>query len=144
MKPFLDAGVLAVLLLKVPGRQKAWGLLQPYEPPYHLTHLHVLLLEHMFLHTEGKERQAALSARVDWNRYWDEGVFQLEIPDWLTVANLAIDVSRRARLHSAKPLQYLLVASAAASQSTHFLAFDPRSRYLAKLAGLNILPEKLN
>jgi hypothetical protein len=144
MKPFLDAGLLAILLLKAPGRRKAWELVQRFEAPYYLTHLHVLLIEHMFLHAKGeKERQAALIAEADWTRHWDEGVFQLELVDALAVSNLALDLNRRSSVHSAKPLHYLLVASAAASQSTHFLAFDPRTRYLAKLTGLKVLPQAL-
>jgi hypothetical protein len=144
MKPFLDAGFLATLLLKAPGRQLAWELVQQFNPPHYLTHLHVLLIEHLFFHGQGsKERQAAAQAQTTWRRHLDEGVFQVEVVDWLPVANLAIDLGRRSLQHQAKPLHYLLAASAAATQSSHFLSFDPRTRYLARMAGLKLLPETL-
>lgn len=144
MKPFLDAGFLATLLLKAPGRETAWELIQRFPPPHYLSHLHVLLIEHMFLHAGGAhERRAALRAHVDWKRHWDEGVFQIELFDWLAVCTLAIDLNHRSLQHQAKPLHYLLTAFAIVAQCTHFLSFDPRSRSLAKLAGMRLLPQRL-
>jgi hypothetical protein len=144
MKPFLDAGFLGVLLLKAPGRQIAWELVQRFSPPHFLTHLQVLLIEHMLLHAQGvRERQAALRAHADWKRYVAEGVFQVELIDSLAVHTLAVDLNRRSLQHEAKPLHYLLAASAVVTQSTHLLSFDPRSRVLGKQAGLRVLPEEL-
>jgi len=144
MKPFLDAGFLATLLLKTPGREAAWELIQEFAPPHYMTHLHVLLIEHLFsMGRARRKRQAAAQAQRSWRRHLDEGVFQIEVPDWLPVANVAIDLGRRSLQHQAKPLHYLLAASAAVMQSSHFLSFDPRSRYLAKLAGLELRPERL-
>lgn len=144
MKPFLDAGFIATLLLKAPGREAAWEIVQQFDAPYYITHLHIVLIEHMFLHAKpGPQKQAALRAHADWKRYLDEAVFQVEIFDWLTAANAAIDLNRRSIQHQAKPLHYLLAASAIAVQGTPFLSFDPRTRFVAKLAGLQLLPVTL-
>lgn len=143
MKPFLDAAFLATLLLKAPGRKMAWELVQAFDPPHFLTHLHILLIEHMFLHAGSAENRAALVSYTDWKRHWEEGVFQIELLEWLPVLTWAIDLSRRSAQHQAKPLHYLLAASAAATRSTHFLSFDSRTRFIAELAGLHLLPERL-
>ena len=144
MKPFLDAGFIAVVLLKAPGRPIAWELLQRFTPPFFLSHVQVLLIEHMLLHVRGaKERQAALRGHADWKRYLSEGVFQIELTDSLAVHSLAVDLNRRSLQHEAKPLHYLLAASAVVMQSTHLLSFDPRTRELAAQTGLSVLPEAL-
>lgn len=149
MKPFLDSGFLLTLLFETSGSPLAWRLTRPLAGPLHLAALQYLNVENRLLRqiesaeANAREKAVAALALQRFRSYLSEEVFQLMPLDYDVAIHLAGQWQRHLA-GGAPPLLLLLwPALAAASGATHFLSFDPRTRRLARDAGLALLPESL-
>ena len=151
MTPYLEPKFLACLLLKVPGRRLAWELMKKFPPPYSLNSLHVLQTEGMLfkgLAASGNTQRAAAEGLRLWGYYRGEGVFPELRVNW----NAAFAVSLRLNREQVgptgastppSPLQCLHASLASVSGFTGFLSFEPSARFVARSAGLEVLPERI-
>ena len=144
MRPYLDIGFLISALVNCPGTAEAWKALRRFAAPDGLTRFHRLQLENAVLRqlTEGgKAAEQVAYAWRDWQNYVAEGVFAFETGKWDAAVRLALLWNRK--LDRQTPHVYLLLhpGLAVAGRSTHFLGVDPRSRELARAAGLEVWPE---
>jgi hypothetical protein len=147
MIPYLDAGFLLTLLINTEGSATAKAVLGDCRPPFAISLLHQLQAENLFLQLEksgqaGRQRAAETGLRL-WAWYFAEGFFELAEVDWAASLRLAITWNTTSRMAPPPPLLLLHPALAAVSEATHFLSFDPRSRAVARRAGLKLLPGTL-
>jgi hypothetical protein len=146
MIPYLDAGFLLTLLLRVQGNLIANGILRELEPPFPVNSLHYLQVESFLMQLKlsaEPDLLAATQPELTWKQYLSEGVFQDSQPEWERAFALARQWNERRQFHPMAPLLVLHPALALLAQSTHFLSFDPRSRAVAQAAGLKLLPLRL-
>jgi len=147
MTAYLDAGLLLTILLETDGSAEANQILQSAEAPFELTLLHQLQAEHLITRLlasrEMPRQNAGAKASRLWQRYTAEGIFQIIEPDWQDALRLSISWTRRFTDEPPAPLLVLHPCLALLSGATHFASFDSRSRFLAKKAGLKLLPTKL-
>jgi hypothetical protein len=148
MRVYFDAGLLFTTLIETDGSAEAHKILQGAEAPFELNLLHQLQAENLIARLlsaaePGRQNAGAKAGRL-WQRYTAEGVFQITEPDWQDAFRLAIAWTRRYTTEPPAPLLVLHPALALLGAATHFGSFDPRSRKLAKAAGLKVLPSKLN
>lgn len=147
MTPYLDAGFLLTLLVPTEGSPIANRLLQRLPAPFTLNFLHQLQAENLLVNLQKSDdsarQTAGLKGQMLWRNLLAEGVFQLGPVDWDTGFRLAVTWNGHSASPPSPPLLLLHPALAAASGATAFLSFDPRSRRVAKAAGLQLLPERL-
>jgi len=146
MTPYLDGGFLLTLLVKTGGTATANRLLRG-QAPFDINFLHQLQAENLLIelqHAESTGRQVAGSEGMRlWRHYLSEGIFQLTPADWESGFRHAIQWNSQSVGAPALPLLILHPALAFTAGAREFLSFDPRSRAVAKAAGLRILPERL-
>jgi hypothetical protein len=149
MKPFLDSGFLLTLLFETSGSPLAWRIIRPLAGPLHLVAIQCLNVENRLLRqiesAEATARERAVAARAlqRFRSYLSEEVFQLMPLDYDVAIHLAAEWQRHLAGGAPPMLLLLWPALAAASGATHFLSFDPRTRQLARDAGLRLVPEPL-
>ena len=147
MRAYLDAGfLLALLINSEKGGPIASQLLRDLEGPFHLNFLHQLQAENFLVSLQKAKalnRQAAGTEGLRlWRNYVAEGIFQVGPVDWHSAFRLAISWNS----HSNQPPPFLLLlhpALAFAEGATHILSFDPRTRDVARAAGIQPLPATL-
>ena len=148
MRAYLDAGLLFTTLVETGGSGEANQILQEAKPPLELNLLHHLQAENFIAKLltakePGRQNAGGKASRL-WRRYVDEGVFQLVEPNWQDALRLSIAWTRRYTNEPPVPLLILHPALALLGGATHFSSFDPRSRLIAKAAGLKLLPQTLD
>lgn len=148
MKPFLDSGFLLTLLFRTSGSPVAWEIAQRLEGPLLLGALQMFNTENRLQRQieadDSTPAQRAVAAsslqRLRW--YSEQQVFQIAPLDY----EIAIHLANQWQKHSTRTLPALLLlwpAMAVTTGATHFLSFDPRTRQLAQIAGLQLLPKTL-
>jgi predicted nucleic acid-binding protein len=148
MRAFVDAGFLLTLLFETDGSKTAWEIVRGFEQALVISNLQVFVTENRLrrqIENDGStaEEKAIASAalqRLKW--YLDEQVFQPLAVDYEIAIRLAMQW-QRGRGGNAPALLLLWPALAATAGMRKFLSFDPRTRRLAKAAGLELLPEAL-
>jgi hypothetical protein len=147
MTAYLDAGFLLTLLIRTPGSLLAQNILGRLDAPFQLNFLHQLQAENLLARTQlsgdSIEEATGLEGQRLWRYHLAEGVFQVGPADWDTSLALAVKWNRQFTEAPPVPLLILHPALAAVAGATHFMSFDPRSRSLAKAAGLKLLPDRL-
>lgn len=147
MTPYIDAGFLLTLLVRVEGSVISNAILRELEPPIGINSLHLLQVENFLFQNkfsiDEAHRLFEPQAQRTWTQYLSEGVFIEVSLNWENAFALARTWNRRRSHHPALPLLLLHPALAVLAESTHFLSFDPRSRQIARLAGLKLLPARL-
>lgn len=147
MTLYLDAGLLITPLVETDGSAAANQILQEARAPVELNLLHQLqaenLITRLLTSSVGAGQNAGGKASRLWHRYTAEGVFQIIEPDWQGAMRLAIGWTRRSAEEPPAPLLVLHPCMAVVAGATHFASFDPRSRAVAKRAGLKLLPANL-
>jgi hypothetical protein len=147
MTPYFEPRFLACLLLRAPGTALAWSITRGFAPPYGLNRLHSVQIEGMLLNkiedADPAQRGLARAGLRMWQRLWDEGVFEVRLPDWEAALVLSLQINRRAKRQVARPTACLHAAIAANGGMSHFLSFEPRAREAAAWCGLKLLPERL-
>ena len=145
MGPYFDTRFVGTLLLRTRAYLSAWLLIRRrFDPPFLLTAFQILRIEHMLLHqTEDALKVAALRGYQDWQRHFQEGVFQVRNLDWEGANRLALELNRRSLEHRMSPMHFLEAASASLSEASHFVSFDPNARAAASMVGIRILPENV-
>jgi len=138
MKAYIDAGVLLSVLVHTDYSAEANGILRHLTGPVSLNYLHQLQAEN-FLHHKAKRLQDARRGLQTWRQYLWERIFEIGSTDWDGGFRLAVEWNRN-EIFAPAPLLVLHPALAVMSQATHFASFDPRSRKVAKSAGLKVLP----
>ena len=148
MRPFLDSGFFLTLLFETNGSAVAWNTVNRLEGPLVVGSLQIFNSEN------GLRRQMAAENSTDAERaiaanalqrlqvYLDEQVIQVVPIDY----EIAIQLASQWQQRTSKTLPALLFlwpAIAVAGGATEFLSFDPRTRALARAAGLRLLPNKL-
>lgn len=148
MTGFLDTGFLLTILTHRRGATKAWALLKKCEMQASISSLQLFLIGHGLKKTlldpaaadEVNEVSVSAIKLLNW-------LLQQEVikPVELEYAEvIAVAESWGNRLRTPVPSLVLMwAASAAVCGAEAFLSFDPRSRVLAKGAGLKVLPENL-
>lgn len=148
MKPFLDSGFLLTLLLNTNGSEEAWTIARGLEGPLLLTSFQILSTENRFQRemeaddSTPAHRAMAAAGLQNFRWYLEQQVFHTVLLDY----GIAIDLAYQWQKHSKRTQPTLLLlwpALAVTTGATHFLSFDPRTRQLARTAGLKLLPEKL-
>ncbi len=147
MLPYLDAGFLLTVLIHTDGSAVAGQVLRGFNAPFLLNFLHQLQAENLLVNFQKSgqpERQALGNEGFQmWRNYLAEGVFQMVPTDWDSSFRVALTWNQQAVEAPPSPLLILHPALAAAVGASHFLSFDPRSRKMAKAAGIKLLPEAL-
>jgi hypothetical protein len=148
MKSFLDTGFLLTLLFKTNGSEKAWEIARRAESPLLLGRFQIFSAENRIQRQieaeESTATQRAMAANALQNLQWylDQQVFAIILLDY----DIAIDLASQWQKHAKQTLPALLLlwpALAVTTGADVFLSFDPRTRQLARSAGLKLLPEKL-
>jgi hypothetical protein len=145
MTPYLDGGFLLTLVVKTTGSATANRLVRG-GAPFPLNFLHQLQAENLLVSLQDSQRASRQTAGREGMRLWRyhlaEGVFQLTPTDWDTAFRLAIRWNMQV---AAAPPPWLLLhpALAATVGATDFFSFDPRSRAIAKTAGLKLVPDRI-
>jgi hypothetical protein len=150
MKPFADTGFILTLLLKTGGSDKAWEIAQRLDTPLWIASFQIFTIENRFQRqidaedSPAQDRAIAADALQNFRWYLDQQILQLIRLDY----DIAIDLASAWQKHepSAAGLPALLLlwpALAATIGATDFLSFDPRTRQLARAAGLKLWPEKI-
>jgi hypothetical protein len=148
MKAYLDAGFLLTTIIPITrGRPAAQQILREIDAPCTLNFLHQLQVENLLVSLQTSAEKARETTGNDgrqlWRNYFSEGVFQLMPADWDSAFRAAINWNNQ---HVSTPPPFLLMlhpALAAVAGATHFASFDPRSRAVARSAGMELLPENL-
>ena len=147
MIPYLDAGFLLAVLVKTDGAAIASQVLRRFTAPFLLNFMHQLQAENLLVALQNSpelERQTlGNEGFYTWRNYMAEGVFQLVPADWDSAFRNAITWNSQLAEAPPAPLLLLHPALAAVAGASHFLSFDPRSRAIAKRAGLSLIPETL-
>jgi hypothetical protein len=147
MQPYLDVGFLLTVLVRTDGAPAANRILRRLGAPFVVNFLHQLQVENLLVSCQksaAPERQALGNEGFrTWRNYLSEGVFQLTPADWDSAFRLALTWNSQAVAEPHLPLLLLHPALAAVGGASHFLSFDPRSRAVARAAGLKVLPERL-
>lgn len=148
MRPYLDFSFLVRLIVLVGERSRIAGeIIQQFQPPFPVNHLHVLQVENFFQHTvhhDPRARSLMTSAAVRWRNRLSELVFETVDVDWRTTSRRAVVTNRLATNWPGTPLALLHLEAAQLASATHLLSFDSRQRALAVKAGLCVLPEVLS
>ena len=148
MTGFLDSGFLLTILTHRSGAAKAWALLKGCEMPAAISSLQLFLIRHGLQKTllepnESEEvHEVAVNAIKLQNWLVQQEVIKPVDIEYADVFAMAETWANRLRT----PLPSLLLiwaACAVVSGADSFLSFDPRTRALARGAGLKVLPEKL-
>lgn len=148
MKAFLDSGFLLTLLLKTSGSKKAWEIARHLNEPLFLGRLQILNTENRLQReieaddSTDPQRAVAANALQNFRWYLEQQVFRPVPLDYDIAIDLAYQWQRRANA-TLPALLLLWPALAVASGAGLFLSFDPRTRLLARSAGLKLLPQKL-
>lgn len=148
MKAFLDSGFLLTLLLKTSGSAKAWEISRQIKEPLFLARLQILNTENRLQReieaddSTAPQRAVAANALQNFRWYLDQHVFRPIPLDYDIAIDLAYQWQRRTK-NTVPAFLFLWPALAVTSGATQFLSFDPRTRSLARSAGLKLLPEKL-
>ena len=148
MKAFLDSGFLLTLLLKTSGSGKAWEIARQINEPLFLARLQIFNTENRLQReieaddSTAAQRAVAANALQNFRWYLDQQVFRILPLDYDIAIDLAYQWQRTTK-NTLPALLFLWPALAVTSGATQFLSFDPRTRALARSAGLKILPEKL-
>jgi hypothetical protein len=145
---FLDTGFLLTILTHRSGATKAWALLKDCEMPAAISSLQLFFIRH------GLQKNLLEPNEAD--EIQEVSVAALKLLDWMTqqevVKSVELEYAEAIAVAESwigkvrTPLPSLLVmwaACAAVLGADVFLSFDPRTRALAKGAGLKVLPEKL-
>ena len=144
MRPYLEPGFLACLLLRAPARRQADRLIRGFTPPYLLHRWHVLQIEQMLFKSERSSeadtREAAADGRRLWRQYWLEDVLELHDAPFETGLAVAVELLPKAGNGVLSPMMCFHAGMARASGATHFLSFHPSYRVAAQLVGLPVLP----
>lgn len=148
MTGFLDTGFLLTILTHRRGAAKAWALLKDCEMPAAISSLQLFLIRHGL--------QKTLMDPNEADEVHEVSVGAIKMLNWLTQQEvirpveldyaevIAVAESWSGKLRTPLPSLLLMwAACAGVSGSDAFLSFDPRTRALAKGAGLKVLPEKL-
>ena len=148
MKGFLDTGFLLTILTHRSGAEKAWELVKDCEVPVGISSLQLFFVRH------GLGRNLIDPNEAD--EVHEISVRGIKLLNWLTQQEVirpveidyqevvAVAESWAGKLRTPVPSLLLVwAASAAVSGANAFLSFDPRTRALAKGAGLKVVPEKL-
>jgi len=147
MIPYLDADFLLTLLVNTHETHRANTLLRRIAGPLQLNALHQLQAENLIMRrvrsTTITEQQEGERAFRLWHHYYSEAVFAFSRADWQAAYELALNWNRNPPLPPA-PLLLYHPALAAVAGASHFLSFNPRSRAVAKRAGLKVLPVALD
>jgi hypothetical protein len=148
MKNFLDTGFLLTLLFKTSGSEAAWEIARGLGTPLEVSTLQLFSTENRILRQveapESTPSQRAMAANALQNLRWyvEQHVLVPVAIDY----EIAIHLAQQWQRHASQVLPALLLlwpALAATAGATAFLSFDPRTRQMARHAGLKILPEKL-
>jgi len=148
MKPFLDTGFLLTLLFKTAGSAAAWEITRNCDALYY-TGLQRFTVENRLLRqiesraSAEPDRALAASALQRFQNYALEEVFIPAPVDYGVAVVLAGQWQQRLMGHTPPAMLLLWPALAATIGATHFLSFDPRTRQLARAAGLKLLPDRL-
>ena len=148
MKGFLDTGFLLTILTHRSGAETAWALLKDCEMPARISSLQLFFVRH-----------GLTKNLVDPNAtkpVQEISVGAIKLLNWLLHQDVispqdinyseavAVAESWAGKLRTPLPSLLLIWAACAAiSGANAFLSFDPRTRALAKGAGLKVMPEKL-
>jgi hypothetical protein len=145
---FLDTGFLLTILTHRSGAEEAWELLKTDGTPAGISSLQLFFVRHGLTRTviDPKEAEEVreISARglklLNWLTQ-QEVIRAVEI-DYPEV--IAASETWAQKLRTPMPSLLLIWAGCAAvSGATALLSFDPRTRALAKGAGLTLLPKQL-
>ena len=148
MKIFLDAGFLVTILTHRTGAETAWALLKDCETPTIISSLQLFLIRHGLNKSLLDPKESAeiqdLSVRAIKLLNWltQQEIIQSAEIDYQEVVSVAETWADKLRT-PVPSLIILWAAYAAVSGASTLLSFDPRTRALAKAAGLKLLPEKL-
>lgn len=148
MKTFLDTGFLLTLLFRTDGSEAAWKIARGIEGPLSVAALQIFNTENRILRqieaSESTPNQRAMAANALQNFRWylEQQVFLPISIDYDIAIQLAFQWQKEAN-KVLPALLFLWPGLAATIGATHFLSFDPRTRQLAKAAGMKLLPEKL-
>ena len=147
MPAYLDAGFLLTVIIPTRGSPIANDLLRELGAPFLLNFLHQIQLENLLAtlqkSQEVQRQRMGNEAQRLWRHYFSEGVFQLFPTDWDSGFRIALTWNSH---HPSTPPPFLLLIHAALASvagASEFLSFDPRSREMARSAGMRILPEEL-
>lgn len=148
MQPFLDTGFLLTILTHRSGAETAWTLLKECDRPVVVSSIQLFFIRHGLAKTLLDPRESS--------EIHDLSVGAIKLLNWLMQQEIihspGIDYQEVVTVAQAwadqlrTPIPSLLIlwsACAAVSGADVFLSFDPRTRSLAKAAGLKILPERL-
>jgi hypothetical protein len=150
MKPFVDTGFLLTLLVTTGGSGTAWEIARGLNTPLSVASFQIFTIENRLQRqieaddSTSADRTGAANALQHLRWYLDQQVFHIIRLDY----DIAIDLASAWQRHepSAAGLPALLLlwpALAATVGATDFLSFDPRTRPLARSAGLKLWPDKL-
>ena len=147
MRPYLDAGFFLTLLVRTDGTPVATHLLRQVDAPCLITLLHEVQARTFLALNErsndSSRRKAAQSGLALWQWYLDEGFISVSDVDWAAALSGAVRLITQSSDAPPPPLLLLHPILATYAGATHFLSFDPRSRSIARIIGLQILPDKL-
>jgi hypothetical protein len=148
VKGFLDTGFLLTILMHRSGAEKAWALLKDCEMPVAISSLQFFFIRHGLTkslvdpNTTKAVHEISVSAVKLLNWMTQQEVVNPVGIDYQEVVATAESWADKLRT----PIPSLLLiwaACAAVSGADTLLSFDPRTRALAKGAGLKVLPENL-
>jgi hypothetical protein len=145
---FLDTGFLLALLTHRSGAEKGWALLKNHDTPAGISSLQLFFVRHglskSVIDPKETEEVRDISVRAIKLLNWltEQEVIRMVEIDYAEVIATAESCAIKLRT----PMPSLLLiwpACAVVSGMETFLSFDPRTRALAKGAGLKVLPERL-
>ena len=148
MKNFPDTGFLLTLLFRTSGSEAAWRIARQLEGPLLTTSLQAFTIENRILReiespqSTANQRAIAANALQNFRWYLEQQVFAPVSLDYDIALQLASQWQKQAK-QVLPGLMLLWAAIAATIGATTFLSFDPRSRQVAKAAGLRLLPAQL-
>ena len=148
MKAWLDTGFLLTILTHRSGAEEAWALLRKIESSVGISSLQLFVVKHgltkAMIDLNAPEELLEVCVRATKLLNWllQQDVLkpvELEYEEMIALADSWVGKLRT-------PLASLLIlwpAAAVVSGAKIFLSFDPRTRALAKAAGLKLLPERI-
>jgi hypothetical protein len=145
MKPYLEPRFLGVLILRTRRAALAQKQMERFQAPYAVSPLTIVEIEHLLYW--GQQHAPLITPSRHGKRQWDyffsEGIFQMEVPDWDSGFRLARASMRQAQRLENSWSMYLHAALAVSVRATHYLSFQTSYRNVAKTFGLRLLPEGL-